>query len=288
MYVIIIYYVFDLVILIKNECLLSKARDKLYKIKKITNTEENFVVENDTESMESTAKPKTSSSFECNFSTKSRSNKKNTANYGLDDLSDKNSESESEATIPKLNKNKAVSEYKAAMNCFGSKSSAGSFASCGSIKKAIDKVVVSEAEYNNVNDWLINDIEKKPSSSTKRKLKENYDENSNIDDDLSNLTFDEETVEKNNTDDEIDEIMMSHNAKSKKYQAKKNEIINSPISKRRNIDTFSGNADKNNRQNDLFEENDSQSSSSSVVLANFNNNRSNEPKSILKKSKGKS
>jgi len=259
----------------------------LYKIKKITNTEDNFVVENDSESMESTekfSKPKTSSTSECEFSTKTRFNKKNTVNYGLDDLSDKNSESESEE-IPKLKKKKAVTEYKAAMNCFGSKSSVGSSAaSCGSSKKAIDKVVVSEAEYNNVNDWLINDMEKKQSSSTKRKLKENYDEPCNIDDDLSNLTFEDIEENKNSDEDYIDEIM-NHSAKSKKLQAKKNEVINSPISKRRNIDTFSGNADITNRQCDLFEENDSQSSSSSVVLANFNNNR-NEPKSIFKKSKG--
>ena len=121
---------------------------------------------------------------------KSTVGRKNNINYGLDDLSGReSSDSESDSEVPKTRKKKAVNEYKAAINCFGSKSSIG-MPSCETSKKAVDKVIVSEAEYNtNVNDWLINDLDKK-TGSNKRKLKENYNDIS-IDDDLTNLTFED-------------------------------------------------------------------------------------------------
>jgi hypothetical protein len=221
------------------------------------------------------------------FNSKSSTSKKKSVNYGLDDLSDK-SETESDSDVPKINKKKAVSEYKDAINCFGRKNLNGT--KCFTGKKAVDKVIITETEYNiNVNDWLINDIEKKAttsSNSIKRKLKDNLDDIS-IDDDLSNLSFEHnETRKNNNNDDEYIDEILEHNLKSKKSNSKRSEIINSPISKRRNIENTAYNSDAINKRNyDIYEENDSQSSSSSLVLSNFN--KINEAKSNnFKKSKG--
>lgn len=211
---------------------------------------------------------------------KSTVGRKNNINYGLDDLSGReSSDSESDSEVPKTRKKKAVNEYKAAINCFGSKSSIG-MPSCETSKKAVDKVIVSEAEYNtNVNDWLINDLDKK-TGSNKRKLKENYNDIS-IDDDLTNLTF-EDAHENENIiiDDENDYIndILEHNSKSKKSLNKKyKNLTTSPISKRRNIDTVGYNSEVSSKH-DIFEENDSQSSTSSFVLSNFNRISDSKPK----------
>lgn len=230
-------------------------------------TEDNVVVEEKEQDEQELKLSKTSKP-----SSEKSTNRKKNINYGLDDLSDgESSSSESERDVPKIKKKKAVSEYKAAINSFGSKSSSGTHAinSSGG-KKAVDKVIVSETEYNiNVNDWLINDMESKKTNN-KRKLK---DDNSSIDDDLSNLTF-EDVVEKMDDENAYINDIIEHNTKSKK------KLNQSPNSKRRNVESETLTASK--RLNDIFEDNDSQSSTSSVF--SHHNNKANDLK--LKKLNG--
>ena len=146
---------------------------------------------------------------------------------------------------PKMKKKKAVFEYKEAMNRIGSKSSKS-----GTVlgKKCVDKVIVTESEYNVNNEWLIDDLNKKThKTNNKRKFvveeEEEEERNSRIDDEMSNLTFEdnenEETLINNDNDKDIDELLLN-SRKSKRgrtCQSPKKNTIESSDEKGTPVDT---------------------------------------------------
>ena len=152
-------------------------------------------------------------------------------NLGIDDF-----DSDQEHEDPKVPKNKkAVFDYKEAINLIGSKSCTVTSVSRG--KKSLEKAIVSENEYNMSDNWLINDLNKKPAGvSNKRKFKSNSREDlehGHLDDDLSNLTFEENDEETDAKSSDMDDLFIRQPRKNKK--SNKTEKIQSPISKKRYI-----------------------------------------------------
>lgn len=86
----------------------------------------------------------------------------------VNDLSDLDEESYESVEGKSKKKRKAVSEYKQAISSIGSKST-----TCSSIssfgKKIINKVIISESDYNMNDRWLINDMPKPTTTNNKRK-----------------------------------------------------------------------------------------------------------------------
>ena len=75
----------------------------------------------------------------------------------LPDTDDENEE-ELDNTVTKKSKKNAIKEYREALYGIGSKSASAITSSLSHGKKVIDKVIVSENEYDANQDWLINDV----------------------------------------------------------------------------------------------------------------------------------
>ena len=196
------------------------GKDKLYKIKQVVFNEDNYAVEQ---------KDPAKETFDSAAVKRNRNSKR--VNLGIDDF-----DSDQEHENSKVPKNKkAVFDYKEAINLIGSKSCTVSSVSRG--KKSLEKVIVSENEYNMNDNWLINDLNKKPTGvSNKRKFKANSHEDlehGHLDDDLSNLTFEENDEEKDTKSSDTDDLFIHQPRKNKK--SNKTEKITSPISKKRYI-----------------------------------------------------
>ncbi len=196
----------------------------MYKIKQVTSSEGNFVVnEKSSDPLDEDEEVKAKSR-----SSSSRYNKKGGVNVGIDDF---DSDEDNQSLKSKSKKNKAVFDYKSAINSIGSKvatTTTGSLGGCVG-KRNPEKVIITESEKDASDDWLINDMVRTNTSgnnqsnvNNKRKSHhvtetDSEDEaaapgNKQIDDDLANLSF---------NDMDLDE----------------SGALKSPISKKRLIDS---------------------------------------------------
>ena len=152
---------------------------------------------------------------------------------------DDDDENEQEDTINKGSKKKknGVREYKEALSLIGSKSN-GSGSSMSTGKKLVDKVIISESEYNLNDKWLINDIEKKFhghksskafASSSKRK----YSCNSELEE---RDDYEAETAKKLDSDEDDFDFLLK-NKKSNNKTSYLEKIAKSPISKKRFVES---------------------------------------------------
>ena len=170
-----------------------KGKDKSYKIKKVEFAEDNYIAdadETDTDEAKSSslARSKKRSEKDGNavlFDANNDDNDEKENEHASRTrhacermcLSSSSSDDEAATKEPKSvghKKPAAVSEYKKAINSIGSKSSSGATVPGGGIfhKRLVDKVIVTENEYERCDDWLINDYEtsatkaKRPTSSS--------------------------------------------------------------------------------------------------------------------------
>lgn len=156
----------------------------------------------------------------------------------MSNLDDTDSSSDENDFKAKKKKKEAVNQYKDAINRIGSKSISTS-APILSSKKSLDRAIITENEYNIItDDWMINDMAKK-STSTKRKTDKSI--------------FD---------DDESDDYEQNTNSHEPRIQKEKKSIMNNQLSKKRLVEKTQS-PDNTNilpRIDDLYDD----SSSSSI------------------------
>ncbi len=204
-----------------------KTKDRNYKVKKVIVVEDDVLVEaNDQEEKELPS---------------SRSIIRNK----LIDLDSDDDDDEKDKNKSSSNKKKnSVRQYKEAINIIGSKSNI--IGSTTSGKKGLDKVIVSETEYNLNDKWLINDIEKKSHQAQKhhKNSKRKFSFNSDLeeeDKDEEDLISTNETKKNSkssskvfDSDEEDFDVLLKSKRTSNNNKCEKS--VKSPISKKRFVD----------------------------------------------------
>jgi hypothetical protein len=89
----------------------------------------------------------------------SKSKKSMNSDLILPDTEDEDEEPAVDSDQKKKSKKNAIKEYREALSSIGSKSTGVTSSGLCHGKKAIDKVIVTENEYDANQDWLINDVE---------------------------------------------------------------------------------------------------------------------------------
>ena len=206
-----------------------RTKDKNYKVKKVINSEVNVLV--DVGEVEEENEISSKSGF-----------RNKLIDLNSEDDDDKDGRHQSSST----KKKNSVRQYKEAINQIGSKSNKIGSATTG--KKVIDKVIVSETEYNINDKWLINDIEKKShqaqkhnkTSSSKRKFNFNSDLEEEDDEEEVNSTNEIKNNAKSKIgfesgEDDFDIFLKNKKVNNKSTNGEK--FVKSPISKKRFIDS---------------------------------------------------
>jgi hypothetical protein len=128
-------------------CSKNKGKDKNYKIKRVVSTEDNIINEEDSNSNE----------IGMDFEPTSKSKRSMNSDLILPDTDDEDERMKTDQS--KMSKKNAIKEYKEALCGIGSKSTGVTASIPFGGKKVIDKVIVTENEYDANEDWLINDLE---------------------------------------------------------------------------------------------------------------------------------
>ena len=207
-----------------------RSKDKMYKVKKVMVSPDNTILVEASNVVE-----------EESVAVSRAYNKKKLMDLDSQDETDRDDEDDDDAVSKKKKKN-SVRQYKEAINQIGSKSS-GVGTSLVTGKKVVDKVIVTESEYNLSDKWLINDMEKKAhkvASSSKRK----YSYNSDLDDDdeesSSNKESDQNTHKNRleDSDEDFDFLIKANKKTTSNLVANlEKNIVKSPISKKRFVDS---------------------------------------------------